>query len=491
MSELQRASVMAVIEEDAAGTLKAPTAATDFIPMRSGGDEISPELEILENDELYNSIGATEPSTGKENPTASHSAYLKGSGVSGQAPNWAVLLESALGTSVTRSSTDTILAGTNTVSATVASGAAYQVGEAILSGSVIRNVASIATNVLNYNFAADDIADGSTIEKNYLVKPASSGHPSFSTWIYNGNGGLVQAMAGGKTSSVSIDFAAGQFVDMSFDIQGTSYYFNPIEITAGTSYIDFTDDGGTVACQVPAKYYKTPIELAEAISVAMNAVSTDAITVSYGNTTGKFTIAADGSTFSILWNTGTNTANTIASKIGFSAAADSTGALTYTSATAQSYAAPFTPDFDDSSNIVVKSNELFLGSQSDNVCVKASSGTLSIDNETVDIDSICSESGLLERLTNARSVTLSLEIVYDRHQAKYVDSLLQNKTISAMLNMGPKSGGNWVAGKCVNIYLPSAKVTSANVGGDDAVTQSLELQAFVTDSAEDIYINFV
>jgi hypothetical protein len=192
-----------------------------------------------------------------------------------------------------------------------------------------------------------------------------------------------------------------------------------------------------------------------------------------------------------LWSTGTNAANSIGTKIGFAVAADDTGALTYTSDNAQVYSAPHTPSFDAVDNIVLKANELFIGSATDNVCLKAATASVNIDNETADIDSLCSDSGLLERLITARNVTFSCEIVYDKHQVKLIDALLQNKSLSVMLNVGPKVGGNWVPGKCVNFYIPNAKVTSAPVGGTDAITVSLELAANVTSEVEDIYVNFV
>ena len=89
------------------------------------------------------------------------------------------------------------------------------------------------------------------------------------------------------------------------------------------------DGGGEENVSVAAKSYKDPYELAAAIQTAMNAATADNITVSYDDVAGKYTIASDGVTLSLLWNTGTNTAETIGAKLGYSVAADDTGATSY------------------------------------------------------------------------------------------------------------------------------------------------------------------
>lgn len=57
-----------------------------------------------------------------------------------------------------------------------------------------------------------------------------------------------------------------------------------------------------------------------------------AITVTYSQTTGKFTISKASGTLQLLWDSGANTANSIGSALGFDTSVDYTGAITYSSA---------------------------------------------------------------------------------------------------------------------------------------------------------------
>jgi hypothetical protein len=105
-----------------------------------------------------------------------------------------------------------------------------------------------------------------------------------------------------------------------------------IDFNIGASQLHATVAAGTyVAGQTQADNPSLCKAIYDAI-VAAEAVGT--YTVSYSRTTGLFTITRSAGTFQIVWNTGTNKATSIASLIGFSTAADSTGALTYSSSTA-------------------------------------------------------------------------------------------------------------------------------------------------------------
>ena len=104
----------------------------------------------------------------------------------------------------------------------------------------------------------------------------------------------------------------------------------------GNNYMDVTDGGGTAAIEIPiqssyaADGYSAE-DLATAIQTALNADATltETYTVTYNNSTQKFTIAATG-TFSLLWQSGTNTTKNIGTLIGFAVAANDASAATYT-----------------------------------------------------------------------------------------------------------------------------------------------------------------
>jgi hypothetical protein len=103
-------------------------------------------------------------------------------------------------------------------------------------------------------------------------------------------------------------------------------------ITSSNNRLDYKDasGGSELSATITVGEY-TADDLCEAIEVAMQAVSAlgHVYTVSYSD--GYFTIATSGAYLKLLWNTGTNTASTIASAIGFSSASDNSGATTYTS----------------------------------------------------------------------------------------------------------------------------------------------------------------
>ena len=61
-----------------------------------------------------------------------------------------------------------------------------------------------------------------------------------------------------------------------------------------------------------------------------------------------------------------------------------------------------------------------------------------------------------------------------------------------MMNAGPKDGsGNWIPGKCVNVYMPNAKINQHDLGGDTFVTIDLGAAGFVTSSTKDVYVNYL
>jgi hypothetical protein len=60
-------------------------------------------------------------------------------------------------------------------------------------------------------------------------------------------------------------------------------------------------------------------------------------------------------------------------------------------------------------------------------------------------------------------------------------------------NFGIKSGGNWQAGYCGNLYIPTATITSYSLTDlDSVVGVEMELKAFVDSSGNgEVYLNFL
>lgn len=365
-------------------------------------------------------------------------------------------------------------------------------------GFQIRPIDSRSSNTLTpgFNFDASPTS-GSKVGQQVNFAPANTGHPSFSMWRFLGDGGGIEAMAGCKVLQIQIDIKAGEYINAQYNIEGTSFYFDPIEVAATDIKLDFTDDDGTVAATIEAKIYRDPHELASALQTAMRAVQTSKLaTVVYndsGTNAGKFTFSCTGSVFSLLWQSGTNTANTVGDVIGFSVAADDTGSTSYTSDNVKSWAKYQTPSYDDADAVVAKDMELFIGDADDNTCFCADNVSITVANEKSNINCICSTSGVQGSIYNRRTVTAKVVGEMTRHDADKWNRFRNSLDTKFLTNFGQKSGGNWVPGKCGGFYMPTCTVEDFQHGDGSGVVQvEIGLKAFVNASAEgEVFLGFV
>ena len=502
-AEKNRSSVLAIVEETVPGTIELPSVGTEMIALQEGF-EFAPNFNVLENAEIRSSIGASKPIQGLESPNGSFDHYLRHSGVEGQAPGYKVLLKSIFGTQ-TVNATERLTAAASTVSLLklAAGGGDFARGKAVLvkdgtNGYAIRPVDSVATNDLTLGFdllAAP--AAGLGVGKCVNYAPADSGHAKFSGWLYRGNGGAVEVISGSQVTEMGISVKAGELIVASYSFEGVKYHFDPITITATDTKLDFTDDDGTFVATVAAGTYRDPLELAQALQDAMNSANSgETHTVVYLSASGKFKITSTGTVLSLLWNTGGNAANTIGDKIGFLTAADDTGVAAttgYTSDNAQSYANAITPSYDVADPLAAKNNEVFLGNSTDVSCFCASSLDFKITNEIQDVLCVCALSGVQEKLITKRLVSCDIVGLLERYEAEKFKKYRNNDDVKFLFNFGIKSGGNWVAGKCGCIYVPSATLSSFKLGDDNGiVTMELTIQAYVDSSGNgEVYLNFL
>lgn len=504
MAEITRNSILAIKEESTEGTPVVPSGATDFTAIQDDLS-ISPSFSVLENAEIKASLAPSKSILGLEAPTASLSHYLRHSGVEGQAPDYNLLLKGAFG-SVASNGTEhsTTSSSTTSVIKLASGGSSHERGTALLlkdgtNGYSIRPVHSRSTNDLTLGFnVATAPASGVATGKAVTYSPANSDHPSLSLFHYVANAGALQAVAGAKVTEFSFSAAAGELINGSFSLEGTKYYYDPINITATDTKLDFTDSTPTtLAATVSASLYRSPHDLAAALQTSMNAQgSVDTFTVTYndsGASAGKFTIASSGSVFTLKWNTGANTANTIGDKIGFSVAADDTGALTYTSDNAQSWAAGITPSYDSADPVVGKANEVLLGDALDTTCFCASSISFSLSNTKSNINCLCAETGVQGSAFSGRAVTIQLTAYLERHDAEKFYRFKENQETRFCYNFGSKSGGNWVAGKCASLYLPTCTISSFEIADQDGfAVLNMTLTAFADSSGNgECYLNFL
>lgn len=492
---LNRASIFALKKEVNAGDYLPPSSGAEFVPLRPG-NTLNFEPEQLNSDELLNDIGAAKSFVGKEAVSGAHSAYLKHSGVEGQEPELGVLYESIMGSKYVAGSEFACVAGSTVSLIKVADGTNFIQGQSLLikdasNGYSIRNVKEISGNdlLLNFDLEAAPVS-GINLGKAVAYLPVAQGHPTFSTTKYLGNGHAIEASAGNTATELSLTADANGFGEVEFSYAGTKYFYNPITIEASSKFLDFVSDSGTYAVSVPEGIYKTPIDLADSLKTAMVDIAPESFNVVYSNVTGKFTISSDSTVFELLLDTGVNAANSIAPKIGFDAD-DKTGSQSYESDDAQTYTAALTPSYDAADAIIIKGAELFVGNEQDNICVCAQTVSLTVSKEVQDVDCICEETGVKEKIATARTVEMSVTSVLNKYDAQLLDALLKNKTISAMLNAGPKVGGNWAPGKCFNAYIQNCTVSTYTTAGDSFIQAEFTLRGFVTSTKKDLYLNFV
>lgn len=505
--QLTRKTVAAIMEESTVGTPVVPSGASSFVELQDGAFELTPSFDVLENAELRASIGEAQPILGLETPTGEISHYIRHSGVEGTKPNYSELLKTAFGSEVVESTQyDTVAsstAGTSSARAVIkvdtGEGAQYERGQALLikdgtNGYNIRPVYSISSDDLSLGFnLANAPSSGVNLGKAILYKPSDS-FGALSVWYYRGNENSVELMSGARVAEFSLEANAGEFINGSFSLEGATYYFDPITITSSTKYLDFLDNATTRVATLTEKTYRDPHDLADAIQTSMNSLgSANTFTCTYSNTTGKFTITSNGSTLTLKWNTGANTANSIATKIGFTTAADSSAALTYTSANAQSFAAPYTPSYDTASPLVAKNNEVMIGSYSDYACFCAQTITMTLSNELQNVPCVCSESGVSEKVPTKRTVEVDITAILDKYDAGKFKDFRTGNTISFCYNFGTKSGGNWVAGKCGCLYLPDATIIEYKVEDSDGIVAlTMKIKAYVDSSGNgEVYLNFI
>lgn len=501
MAITSRSSLLAIKVESSEGTPVAPAGATDFIALQDDF-EMTQEVEKLENAEIKSSIGMSKSITGMENAGASFSHYLRNSGTAGTAPNYGDLLQSAFGTETVRN-TDDATSGSSTVSVLnvgTGTGQYHPRGSAVLikdatNGWNIRPVHSVSTDALTLGFTlAAAPATATNIGKHVTYSPANSGHQTLTLWSYLGNGGATKMISGGRVTDLTIDIPAAEMINANYTISGIKSYFNPITISASNKFIDFTDDDGTFAASIGLDTYQSPHDLADAIATAMNATaSTETYTCTYSDSTGKFTIATGtSSVLSLLWNTGSNTANSAKTTLGF-ANTDDTSATTYTSDTAISFAAGYTPTYDSADPLVAKSNLCMIGDSTDYACFAASSVSFTITNTKRDIMSICASTGKSSSIINAREVTATVSALLDQYDAGKFDRMMNNTDTRFAYVGGTKTGGNWDAGKCFCIYMPTCTIESMSTPNEDGlVAVTLELKAYVDSSGNgEAYISFI
>lgn len=506
MTVQSRNTVFALVEESTEGTAVAPTGGTDFVAFQDGFS-LSPEIEELTNTELQSSIGTAKPVLGAENPTGSFAHYFRGSGVEGQAPNFGLLLKSMFGSVTTNATEYDLVAGSTTtvINVDAGEGVNFYRGQAVLiknanaaDGFEVRNVLSIAADAITLSQALNNAPAATTnLGKAVTYIPVNTNHPTLSLWVYRGNQGAVELVTGTRPIDMTLNFNANEFISGDFSLEGIEYKYDPLTTTASNKFLDFTDSTVTAyEISVAEKTWKDPYQLGEAIESAMNATASgDTFTVSYSDTTLKYTIASDNATFAILWQTGTHGSGGldthIGTLLGFDDAADDSG-QTNEADNAQSWVATFTPTYDAQDPSVAKNNQVLIGSSTDITCFNSQSVTVNMAMTKANLDSVCAESGRSGTVFTAREVTIDVVGYLDAGQAEEFKRYRAGDEIAFTYNSGPKSGGNWQPGQTANVHSPVARISAFALGDSDGTTTiEMTVKPYVKNGLGEFYINFL
>ena len=513
MAEITRSSRLFVMKEVTEGVGVLPDAADKAVVLQDGFS-LSGEFTKLENAELKGSIGKAKPVLGLETSKFSFSHYLVASGSEGDAPEYNYLIESCMGLETLYVAQQNTAAGSTAGNATtraliqLVSNTGHFYGSAIMikdltNGYSIRNVYElVATDVyLAQNLTVPAPAAGIQTGKFINYSPQDSGHPSLSMSLYRSNGGDFELARGIKIEEMAIEFTAGEFINCSFTGSGIGYDFDPIEILSTDKWIDFqTWDGvdlNSYQVELTEKIYKDPIELAAEIQAKMTAFTTPGLMycewISSGVNAGKFKISSGVAFvyFNLLWNTGTNAANSAKYKLGYNDADDTSVTSSY-SDNQLSWASPYVPTYDNAQPLVAKNIEILLGNFNDLVCFEAQKFSVSIKNTKTNIPSACAESGVSGSLMSAREVTGTIEATLTKHDVDKFYRFRSGQETMITVNAGSKTSGNWNPGKCVNIWIAKCTLDTFVVQDSNGiVTISIDFSGYVENSQGEIFINFL
>ena len=272
-------------------------------------------------------------------------------------------------------------------------------------------------------------------------------------------------------------------------------------VTSANKYIDFTNDDETEsACAVAEGTYTSPYALADAVAAAMNAASPgETHTVTFNSTSQKFKIKSTGTVLSLLWKTGThgsdNSDDHIGTLLGFSDAADDSGTAATTGYTADNAVTSTTlaASYDNADPQVAKNNEVLVGDSTNTSCFCASTVDVTITNEIQNVECVCAESGVQEKIINKRTVELQVTAILERYNVDLFKRYRSNADVRFSYTFGSKSGGNWVAGTIGNLYVPVAKVSAHEIGDNNGlVTLQVTVTPYVDANGNgEFYINFL
>ena len=134
-----------------------------------------------------------------------------------------------------------------------------------------------------------------------------------------------------------------------------------------------------------------------------------------------------------------------------------------------------------------------IGDFDDYGCSGVQSFDVTLSNDLQDVKDVCEDGGIKEKILSKRTIEAKVVINLVANDADKFRRFRSGSDVRFAYNGGVKSGGNWVAGRCFNLYLPEAKITEYEVTDTDGiVTIEATIQAYVkTDGQGEAFFNFL
>ena len=233
---IKNTTKVAIEEESTEGTYVAPQAATSFISPLADGLALTNGKELLERNNLNSSIGKNAPRTGMKEVTGSISVEAKANGTAGEAPEYGLLIESALGANRSSSDAVTTKDSGNTDQELQIEDAdidEFNVGDIILvkeSGAYhVSPITAVDDSTGSANITLlvphpdGNFSNEVVIEKFNTYHTANSGHPTLSVTKYVEDA-VREYGTGMRVSNLTLNnFSTGQLADFAFSLQGLKY----------------------------------------------------------------------------------------------------------------------------------------------------------------------------------------------------------------------------------------------------------------------------
>ena len=516
-----RGKVAAVIGKKDEGDLLPPSQGKHFVALQADFS-VTPNFETTENLEIRNDIMAAKPVISGENPSGSFSHYLTGSGAVGVETEYAAMVESCFGAKRVVATEAVTIAGSTVSYLSVADATLddYAKGDSVLikdevNGWSMRPIKNrnLTDKRLELAFDLEEApAAGVKLGRYITYYPTTSGQPVFDVWEYFSEGSGNQNVANCRTTSMSMTADANGQINSTFAFEGTDYRMNQdyvatwelqndrntIVVAYGASLAD------TVSLVLENKIYTSGTELAAELQLKMRALtgpSLSALTVSYATDVRKFRfLNASGYAFDFADD---DSDDGMAKLLGFeedrrTATATATGGLVSKNAAKPSTLnyktyLPLQPTYDGQPPVIAKDQRLFLGANDNNVCLDATSVSVTINTPTTTIYSVCATNAIFAKLLTSRDATLSVSAILQDDDQRFFAQFKNGDTVPFAFMGGQKQNGRWVEGNIFTVYGSEASINSFSLAESDGVyTLDMELLCFSPgDGTGSIFLSYL